>query len=1108
MKNYSTLKKFGLTAVTLLVCLAVVMTCFALSFPFARAFAEPEDPTTEEAVGAEVPDAVKIAETVVYGDDITVPAGAVVTAPDGTAATVTEGKVKADQMGIYTVSFGKKQGAYNFYVRVTFEEDLFLKVSYNGADIPTYIKKGDSFELPAAAVKFYDEDKILRTYDGQTDITVSVSGRTSTLETLNIGDTVTADQAGKMYVTYTARLDNGKKYFHQTFTVNVQESFSDVSDPTITVAGVSSDISIKRAVTIPQASASDSDDGNLKILITVKDPDGNAVKTVDLDEYGYAVQKDGGTYEEIEFDNDQAMTFYPVKTGDYYVSYQAIDDAGRKSAERQFKMTCGDHAAPVFVEIDEENIPETWGLSEVSKKDGDATVGEAGKLTFTVPTLVDNKSHVWTEGDESDDLIELYFRITDSDNNKTILSIEDVLSKTESKRKFVENTTYKANAEFTDGKFTFEFNKYNKTNSKGEEEELPGTYTVYWRASDKAGNRSSKSYTVNLQETYSDEVAPTVGDLDAAEYISTTEDGFTVPTPAVSDSADKRVKVEYKLYAGDISVDNESFIEVKGGENAVFEVRDGADNAKDIYLVIEDTDKELKLGADKKISFEVKAIDDVGNETVVTDVTNVIADVESEFTLNTDSVAFTALDKEGHSTTTLTAGKDVKAGDFKITTTAAMRNYTGFEVVAKDVNGDYINLDLETFTVFDTTADTATIYVKNIVLHPETAGKAFLIVRAFDVNGYNTIASEEFTLEEAESGNGSGSTQKSAAVIGKDNLVNVKYKLRNEVMENIGVQGGTYYVARKFSGRAFSLMGSEITFKSASTVYGQDGYIDAGATDIGNDSDFSGYDFDKHFNPYGLDNGKYTCNVTDTSKPVIEVQGIMPTYAEKGAEITLPSVVAFSDNGKAEVTLVVTHNKQGSKPKPVYDEATNTYTFKGELDATYTATYTATYGNSEPVSVSYTIDVGDVVGPDFKVTYDKELGRLRVGDKFTYGKIELLSDDKNNLTGITVKKRLIDPSKEEVSSATVSGSFSTYWDDVNNGTDIVLNMNGKYEVEYTVTDAAGNETVYREVINVASKGSAKPTTFTALSITLTVIAVVLLAGVIVYVVRFRKVKSK
>ena len=105
---------------------------------------------------------------------------------------------------------------------------------------------------------------------------------------------------------------------------------------------------------------------------------------------------------------------------------------------------------------------------------------------------------------------------------------------------------------------------------------------------------------------------------------------------------------------------------------------------------------------------------------------------------------------------------------------------------------------------------------------------------------------------------------------------------------------------------------------------------------------------------------------------------------------------------------------------------------------------------------------------------------------------------------------MYDPTGAVVSSATVTGSYNSYKDvqQPDDDTDIKLTMSGDYIVEYIVSDKAGNETTQRVKITVVSKGSGKAKTFTGLSIALTVIAVVLLAGVIIYVVRFRKVKSK
>ena len=175
-------------------------------------------------------------------------------------------------------------------------------------------------------------------------------------------------------------------------------------------------------------------------------------------------------------------------------------------------------------------------------------------------------------------------------------------------------------------------------------------------------------------------------------------------------------------------------------------------------------------------------------------------------------------------------------------------------------------------------------------------------------------------------------------------------------------------------------------------------------------------------------------------------------------------------------------------------------------------TYTATYANATPVTATYSINIGDVVGPEFTIKGGTAASaRMRVGDTFNFADMEL-SQNENN---VTITKKLYNPSREEVTEATVSGSYDSHRNDKYNGYDskdkespIKFTMAGQYEVVYTATDSVGNVTTQRYNITVVSSGSGKPTTITTLSTVLIVVAVVLLAGVIVYVVRFRKVKVK
>lgn len=1119
MKTASIFKKCAIATTTLFVCSTMAATgmSFASAVHSAKA-----DGARAAATATQLFDGIRVDSECDYGKPFSVPVVAdtdvTVKAPNNTtvelgAAEDNAYSITANQVGNYTVTYSKDGKTYDFRVYVSLDEEYFLKVDNNGADIPTYIAKNGSFVLPSAKIAYYDSDKILRSYpDSVIRITDSVGN------TYKPGDTYNATQNGQAFITYSAEMGaNGQKYFNQTFTVKVQSSFTDTAAPTLSVSGVSGDVSVNRAVTLPAATATDNYDENIKIEIKVIDPDGNRVRITDLDKNGFAYQNadklaaDASNdnpltwnYPYVEFDNDKAMTFYPIKTGTYVITYTATDDAGNKAGERTFYMESGDLAAPVFTDIDEYMIPETWGLSVYNKANGTTPLANGGKVTFPVPTVVDNKDHAYPISEDDTDLISLYFRITDADNSKTIVEFSNILAASDSDDcKFKANSTYgDTDATYVfnkDNLFEFDFNKYHKTNSAGDVEDLPGTYTVYYRARDKANQTSSKTYTINLENEYTDKNDPTAAEVTVPTYISATDDTFDIPSPEVADAESSRLKTVYRIYSDNSAADQEggSYISVNGGENAEFVTRGDAR-----YLVInkdETYESALKLG--NNLYFYVEVTDSVGN--VKRNTTDNTAEyLKSEAVTKIVSGSGTAayayvgnieFKQVSDGSDALVAGNEINAGDFTITTTAEMRKFTGFEITVTDPNGDYANVTLETFSSLDASNNKSVIYVKNIKFLASFAGDYTLSVCVSDVNGLNTVYSYSVTVSPSSSSGGSTSS----AAIGTTGSVNVKYMLNNDVMKNIGEAGKIYYVVRKISGGVFSLMGSEITAKTQGTFTVTDGYIVSG--DIG-----SYTDFETNATPYGANSGRYSFTITDTAAPVLEVLGVMPTYAEKNATVTLPSVIAHSQNGNADIEVVVT-NPNSREITVDYDDSKGTYSFVGALDGAYTVTVTATYANASPVTATYTINVGDVVGPEFTVS-GGTTGRMTVGDVFTFGKIVLA--DGESTSGVRITKKLYDPSREEVTDATVNGSYSTYKDYENNGTDIKFSMAGSYEVVYTVTDSVGNDTVYRYNITVVGSGSSTPTTITTLSTVLIVIAVVLLAGVIVYVVRFRKVKQK
>ncbi|MCH5350930.1 MAG: hypothetical protein J1F39_03065 [Clostridiales bacterium] len=1143
MKTTAKLKKFGLTMLLALVGIALVFSCFSFRAPFV-ASAEEEDKNLTPA-SASLFEGLNVPKECDYGATFTVPKSkesgvtVKVTAPNGDEVGEESGdnyNVKALQVGNYKVTYVAESGDYengaekSFFVKVTLNKEFFLKVDYDGASIPTYIKTGGKFTLPEANVVYYDENGMLRSYAPAEDVKIEIYDSDHPEKVYAPGDEFEAYKNGKIYVTYSAKVGgtNGLKYFNKVFTVNSQATLSESnSAPTLSISGVTSDISINRPVTLPKATASDSYDENVQIDITVKYENGDDVKYVKIDRNGYAYEEEEDA---VIFDNDKSMTFYPVKTGDYTVTYTATNDAGKTSSPRVYHMTCKDLVAPVFKETYDYNIPETWGLT-VKKlgengEDEEAIEDLGGKITFYVPEVVDNKDHAYATDEEDTDLISLYFRITDADNSRTIISFDNILADDDSdsckfqgnstygEKEGEESSTYKKEIFNKDHPFVFDFTKYNKTDAKGEVVERPGTYTVYFRARDKAQNTSSKTYTIKLEEEFVDTAAPSSAEVTVPSHISATDKTLTIPSPVVADAKDSRPNVEYKLYTDNGTEDN--YITVDGGEIADLETVDGK-----IHLVINKDKEDAKGKYEKRlvlgdtIYFYVKVTDKVGNVKVntedgkdITDDPEAYKKVESKifilspnsthsFTLDADDIDFGAEKIE--------AGKSINVGDFKVTTSNGdsvddMRPYVGFEIAVLDPKGSALSVSLQTVSAY--VNDVATVYVKNVTFKPTVAGEHSMVITAFDVNGKTSAKGYKFNVVKSTT----GGTTTSAAVISNSGDVNVTYTLHNE---KIDVKNGnpdkTYFVIRKITGYSFALMGNEFTAKTQATYRFKDTYIEY---DEGN----AEFDItDEEFEDLCKKNdfvSSYSFSASDTSVPVIEVQGYMPTYAkvsttEEKSIVTLPSVIAYTQNGVAEVELKIT-DPNGTPVKPTKSEEGNTNTFEAKVNGVYTVVYTATAKSAQSASATYSINVGDVTGPEFTVTGGSS-GRFVVGDKFTFGKMKIEDEEEK---GLKITKKLIDPSKNEVSSATVNGSYSTYKDYANNGTEITFSMAGQYEIVYEAEDAYGNKTTQRYNVTVVSSGSGTPTTITTLSTVLIIVAVVLLAGVIIYVVRFRKVKEK
>ncbi len=1004
---------------------------------------------------------VRIESRVKYNGTFNVPDGdgatVTVTAPNGQTAERDANKnVKADQVGVYTVTYSKKVGetdySYDFSVYSYVENAYSVSVANGGADVPTYAKTGEEITIPAASLVYTDKDGNVVTVDND-DVTIKVLTSDKDHPEFAADGTAkyTPASAGNVYLTYQATLGaSGTHSYKKNFVIKVQDDFTDDQRPTLSVVNVATNASINRKVTLPTATATDNYDENVRIEIKVTDPSGNPVKEVNVSEDGYASVKENA--QDVKFDNDKAMSFYPTAEGKYTVTYQAFDDGNKNaSALHTYGITVSDTTAPVFKSIDEYKIPANWGLSV-----NDA----AATIKFPTPVIVDNSGSA--EG------LTLALKVTDPENN-TVVNFTNILS-ADSAYTGTTSSYGEANKEYKFSEFEFDFNLVNTDNKTGD-------FTVEYAARDSKGNRSTRTFKINVVESYTDEESPSECTIvDAPKYfaVSADVDTFTVPARLASDRGDSRPHIVYTLSSEADEADK--VLNVEGGQQLDV-VRETESDAEVLYLA-NDKDEKIKIEGGKNIVLKLTVTDNAGNAPAEAEAKVMVFSAASGNTVM-------ALDTANLSLGGKFQTKEVaELGGFEINVgNDSFRKFTGYELSVKAPDGGLVP-EVSSEYYYDTAADK--IVVRNIQFTPNSAGVYQISVRAFDLSGQNIVKVGLMNVEKGVD----DTTTTTAATLTRSGNINTPYTFRNE---SFTIQGsGTYYPVYRIVGSSHSVMGTEFTALTASSYRISEGYASV-----------SGTEENKTVNDMTVKE-PYTVNFADDASPVIEIQGVIPSYSEKDVVVTLPSIVAYSANGNGTVDVTV-KLVSGGAVKVDYDETTKTHSFKPTKDGTYTITVSGTL-NGKTTSAEYSINVGDVIGPKFELVTTHPASAI-VGRSFEFSVVTL--DTAETIGDCTFTKRLIDPSGNVVSEATISGTGKTYADKtMNTNTEITLTKSGTYEVVYEVSDKVGNTTVKKFSISVNNKTGASPVSIAAISTVLIVVGVVLIAAVILYFVLFRKRKAK
>lgn len=1104
----------------------------------------------------------KIVSTVDYGKTFTVPTGdftVTVTAPNGTTVSPAENNVTANQLGVYTVKCngGSSDISYTYKVYCKLGDDYQLFID-DEADIPSYVKTGETKTLPAAKVGYIDEDGEKQFLDkDQGDYTIKVTTDSDMPVTGAEGDKYNIEftNPGSTFVTYQAQLGaDGTKYLSKTFEVKVQNGFKDEIAPTLSVSGVPSSGNLNMPVTIPVATATDTFDERVKVVITVTDKDGNPAKEAEVDKKRDIATGPKAGDNPQKFDNADNMKFYPLVEGDYKVTYKAIDDSGKESAAATYTIKCADRKAPTL-SIDDTRIPEKWGYDKVTKKDS-ADIGSTN-IKFPEPNKDETYDNYTTKEN-----IKISFTLVDPDS-RTIANFTNINGEGSELEYTNDGSLFKPESKtYTWSDFTttgFDIAEYVAAMEKDTSvKHTPaGDYVATYSATDGAANRVSRSFTINISETFDDdsEVKASFDDVEDYILLEDEEVKYTIPTPTYASATDSKLTLDYQ--AGSES-DKKP---VKAGDTVTIKKEN-----TDIYLVIDEQTR-VQLG-DKKLYLQIKATSDAGNVNEENEDSKIAISILDRNAGTGESTMFEIATEDND---IMNTSPDVKAtpdeesggyklGSFKVKIKGDEANAknVGVELGLRDQNGKYITngFGATIYNAYKTgnESNETVKVVRDITAKINQNGTYFLEVRVFDIEGNSEIHVFKVSVDGA-SGSVDPEETIPTAVLSVDSAevnstIDLSGTARNGSSLNslMKITDGTVKaVYRTVKGGKFALMGDKLTVMSASEYSVTEGvavvvkispekYIEEEVGDTYFESSTDNKDkFIKA--KQGLEKTD-TVTVSDSAAVLFEVQGVMQSYVPKKGdkidndneakgEIVLPDVAAFTENAPAdEITLSVKSPKGTDVTVKYTDKASDVnyendkslatgnkieagkkYYFIADDDGTYTVTYKVKMSQKEVLTKEFEIKAGDVIAPEFTVdgSHDQNVSS---GFSFSFRKITFEQEKNPNdkSSDCTFTKRIVGPDGEEV--GLVNGKGDTYMNRTTpSGGAVTLTASGKYTVTYTVTDAAGNSSTKEFVFTVTGSSKAGGLSPAALGTILTVVGVLLIVGVIVYLFRFRRVKK-
>ncbi len=853
-------------------------------------------------------------------------------------------------------------------------------------------------------------------------VSISVQKPTGSTATISADNKFKPDVVGEYIFTYSYELAGGTVAAQKQFSLNVNKTYKNdytlnysfnSSKPTAAVLGVETKL--------PTVSGTNKETG----------------ESVDV-YYSISITKGGVDKSSMLSGN----VFTPTEKGDYVVKYTIKNVFGTEA--ESFSFTIKD--------VKDSKDPTVY----FGKLDAE---GEIVDQSHTVPSKFGLENIVLPAIHATDNSGEAITYKREIYRIKTYTLDEGTIGSENSKKPVIINYNAATFADSANINNYVIFNYYdNNLNVEGKEEAFKsGIYTVSYTAIDSSKNDTTKSYTMELVDTYSASTPEIDFGTVLPKKVKLGEE-ITFDKPTASDDNDDRMLVETSFkQAGEAN-----WTKLEVAENGKYTIKTTVAGVLEIKVEAKNDDG--ALGTFTK-TIEVVDINDTTIPGFVSiddvDDMNSINDQFSEVTLPTItfsddqpeylSVVIKVFDKDGKQVTVSNKKLEKVAGGLKVSDATFKASKSGayrVSYVVTDISG---NTFVYSFTTNEVRATVAPTIIKPI----------------FDQSVQTLELGESLVLPIPSVKNGDGEEVNDPNYTVE--VVSAEGEYEPIVFDKFKPLSTGKFVIQ------YTVVDGSLTTKSA----------------------------------------LYTIDVVNSLAPTITNEFDEHKRIEKGTSLNIPRV-NVSTNGVNDVDwsaskIEVLYNGSVYKTlelDKVY-ESTNAeneaYNYTFSRDGTYTIKYTVVDNAGNSATKSYVIKVGDTEKPTLELDSSIDFSDRGVGATLVIDPAKITVKD-NVDTGINI----FDDLKIVVKNTTTGDEISNKFANTTSveGYEYALDEVGTYQVTFTLTDEAGNTTTLVKEFVVSADGADKEFPTEVVGIILLVLAILILGGVVAYfIITRKKVKS-